>query len=186
MAWLTTRCLAGLATPHRSDGSRRNRTADLALMRGTLSQLSYRAAKHSAANQPKLARNDSQSPFCITVTRSRSDDRKYFRHNFLLQSPRRELNSPPLAYQSSAPPSELRGQRSHFRFPIADWRLIIATAPRSIADCGFQIADSTLPQSAIHNPQSATLLPGLRNQCFAIKASSAKRWRQDSNPRSLL
>ena len=31
-----------------------------------------------------------------------------------------------------------------------------------------------------------TLLPGLRNLCFAIKASSAWRWRQDSNPRQPL
>lgn len=60
-----------------------------------------------------------------------------------------------------------------------------------IADFGFRIG-LALPESAIRNHQSAilgalvgtrTLLPGLRDLCFAIKASSAWRWRQDSNPR---
>src|SRR5258706_7838653 len=80
-------------------------------MRSALYRLSYRAAE----NDRCLA----------TVVRLPSS----------LQSPRRELNSPPLDYRSSAPPSELRGPPMIFdcRFPSADlgMRLVRARSGQS-------------------------------------------------------
>ena len=44
----------------------------------------------------------------------------------------------------------------------------------------FAIRNSKFPNAPVG---TRTLLPDLRDLCFAIKASGAKRWRQDSNPR---
>lgn len=81
MAWLTARCLTSLATPHRSGSSRRNRTAALTLMRGALSQLSYRASKPLATDRRELARKSIQSPLDVVIARIGRDDRKNLRHN---------------------------------------------------------------------------------------------------------
>jgi hypothetical protein len=111
-------------------------------MRSALCRLSYPAAR--LLDRRKLAHKDSEAPLCVAPLRVRRHDRKNLRHNIdrrsttddgrlsavccrpccrPLQSPRRELNSPPLDYQSSAPPSELRGP---ITYPIGDWRLPIA------------------------------------------------------------
>jgi hypothetical protein len=97
-------------TPKRTlDGSRRNRTAVDRLMRSALYRLSYRAAARSPPDHRGLARKVSQPQRRESITACLGDDRKNFCHNLHSQSPPRDSNSPPLDYQSSAPPSELRG-----------------------------------------------------------------------------
>src|SRR5262245_10149287 len=78
-------------------------------MGSALYLLSYRAATRPSPYQRKLAHDGPLAPRPVAFASRVRDDGQNLRHNFT-SSPRRELNSPPLDYQSSAPPSELRGQ----------------------------------------------------------------------------
>ena len=149
-------------TPHpnskQSNGSRRNRTAGDRLMRSALCRLSYRAATRFPPDHGELARDGFQSSRQIAISRAGRDDRKNLRHNNHLKSPRRESNSPPLDYRSSAPPSELRGPLS---FSIADCRL---SAVR------LSLAPQEVPQSTIDNRQSLGGPRGSRTHYPSIKS----------------